>query len=45
MKKLKIVILLGMILLGAVLLTGCDYNKQIFDTPFKFTKAITYIGR
>ena len=28
MKKLKIVILLGMIILGAVLLTGCDYDTS-----------------
>lgn len=43
MKKLKIVILLGMLVLGALALTGCG-NKDMFDTNFTYTKAITYIG-
>ena len=43
MKKLKIVILLGMLVLGSVLLTGCG-NMDMFDTNYTYTKAITYIG-
>ena len=37
MKKLKIVILLGMILLGAVLLTGCDYETSSTKEDIKST--------
>ena len=45
MKKLKMAILIGFMMLALLFLGGCDYNKQIFDTTYSYDKAITYIGR
>jgi hypothetical protein len=42
MKKLKLFILIGFMIIGLLTLTGC--NKDIIDTNYTFTKAITYIG-
>lgn len=42
MKKLKIVLLIIIMIAGVMLLTGC--NKDMWDTNYTFTKAITYIG-
>lgn len=42
-KILKISILVIMLVGGMLLLTGCG-NKDIWDTNYTYTKAITYIG-
>ena len=45
MKKTIKSILLIIILIGAMfLLTGCSYNKQIFDLTYKYDKCITWVG-
>lgn len=42
-KILKISILVIMLVGGMLLLTGCE-NKDMWDTNYTYTKAITYIG-
>lgn len=42
-KIIKISILVIIIMLGLVVLTGCG-NRDMWDTNYTYTKAITYIG-
>lgn len=41
MKKILAMMMLVMIVL---VVTGCEYNRQIFDFNYKFDKAICNIG-
>lgn len=43
MKKIKLILIGIMLLVGMLLLTGCG-NKDLWDTNYTYTKAITYIG-
>lgn len=43
MKKLKVFILIGFMMIGILMLTGCG-NRDMFDTNYTYTKAITYLG-
>lgn len=42
-KIIKISILVIIMLAGLVVLTGCG-NRDMWDTNYTYTKAITYIG-
>lgn len=43
MRKIKIISLIGIMILGLLVLSGCG-NRDMFDTNYTYTKAITYIG-
>ena len=43
MKKIKVFLLIGFMIIGILTLTGCG-NYDHFDTNYTYTKAITYLG-
>lgn len=43
MKRISIIILALTFVLMSVVLVGCDYNYQAFDTTYSFDRAIIYL--